>query len=161
MLLDDTWPTRLEQERRLGNLSLGEARVLHELWRLIIVGDCEPSEARLCDLAGVSRSTVGRAKARGRTLGIMGWERQRVPGASIRQERPCLYRLETPPAPPTRRVRQKAERQASLSKERQLALLPVPPQDMTALIATRQARLNAEWLAMRQARLLAGVQLRV
>lgn len=141
MDLNSGYADRLEQERCLGNLSFGQARVLLELWRLVIVGDHEPSEERLRDLAGVSRSTVGRAKRRAKALGLLTWERQRDPGTTIQQERPCTYQLALPTMPPVCRVRQPAERQISRSKEQQLMGLQLPDEATRRMLAERSARL--------------------
>lgn len=65
-----------------------------------------PSEARVADLVGVSKRTVCRAKATGRALGLLVWERQWAVMDGLRQERPCSYRVETPAVPCVRRERQ-------------------------------------------------------
>ena len=137
----DDWTPRIEIERRLGNVTPSEALVLVELWRLLIVGDHEPSEARLATLAGVSRSTVGRAKKTARALGLLTWERQRDPGTTIQQERPCAYQLAMPTAPPVRRVRQADERQASRSIRQQLEGLRMPTEAERRMLAERSARI--------------------
>lgn len=146
MDLDDTWPTRLENERRLGNVPGDQALALLELWRCCTRGDDTPSEARVADLAGVSKRTVSRAKATGRALGLLAWERQWAVVDGLRQERPCSYRVEVPAAPCVRRERQSGARPGSISKARsvqqQLAALPPVTDELRALIAARQARFS-------------------
>ena len=148
MDLDDSWPRRLESERRAGNITGDRARVLLELWRCCIQGDYAPSEARLADLAGVSKRTVCRAKATGRALGLLAWERQWAMADGLRQERPCSYRVKAPTAPVVRRERQLGARSGSIreasgptrSVERQLAALPPITAGLQALWAARRAR---------------------
>ena len=146
-MFDDTWPRRLDCERRAGNITGDRARVLLVLWRCCIRGDDMPSEARLADLAGVSKRTVCRAKAAGRALGLLAWERQWAVLDGLRQERPCSYRVETPTAPVVRRERQAGARSVSTSKEgrptrtarQQIAALPPVTAELQALWAARRA----------------------
>ena len=146
--LDDSWPRRLDCERRAGNVSGDRARVLLELWRCCIRGDDMPSEARLADLAGVSKRTVCRAKAAGRALGLLAWERQWAVLDGLRQERPCSYRVETPTAPVVRRERQAGARSVRTREEgrptrsarQQIAALPPVTMGLRALWAARQAK---------------------
>ena len=143
------WLDRLDCERRLGNIPGNQARVLAELWRLLARGDAEPSEARLADLAGVSRSTVTRAKRTGRALGLLDWERRREYVGNLRRDRPCLYWVQTPPGSAVRRVRQTDGRQASKrlamgpvrSVQQQLAGLPPLTEGHKAMLEARRVRL--------------------
>lgn len=143
MLINDPWPHRLDCERRCGNITGDQARVLEELWRCCVRGDAMPSERRLEDLAGVSRSTVQRAKARGRVLGLCDWERQRTIVDGLVQERPCAYRVIMPAAPCVRRERQTAARMIPRSVQQQLALIGTPTSEQIALVKARQARMAA------------------
>lgn len=147
MILTDPWPHRLDCERRCRNITGDQARVLMELWRCCLRGDDMPSETRLADLAGVSKSTVQRAKARGRTLGLLDWQRQ-WDGPYLRRERPCSYRVQTPASPCVRRERQEGAGTVNTRKTgahrnvaQQLAALGPMPEGLAALIAARQARL--------------------
>ncbi len=148
MDLDDTWPTRLDNERRLGNIPGEQARALLELWRCCIRGDDMPSEARVASLAGVSKRTVSRAKATGRALGLLLWERQWAVVDGLRQERPCSYRVEVPAVPCIRRERQSGARAGSISKasgpirsvQQQMAVLPPITVELQALWAARQIK---------------------
>lgn len=140
---------RLDLERRAGNISGDQARALAALLALVLGGDYEPSEARIASEAGVSRRTVQRAKATGRALGLLAWDRQWRVEDGLRRERPCAYRVEEPTGPVVRRPRR--ERQAGartvpLSVERQLALLPVPTAEHLAANAERMRRIAAgDW----------------
>jgi len=148
MDLDDTWPRRLDNERRLGNIPGDQARALLELWRCCTRGDDMPSEARVASLAGVSKRTVSRAKATGRALELLLWERQWAVVDGLRQERPCSYVVEVPAAPCVRRERQSGARTGSTSRasgptrsvQQQLAALPPVTAELRALIAARQAK---------------------
>lgn len=150
MDLDDTWTHRLDNERRCGNIPGDQARALLELWRCCIRGDDMPSEARVADLAGVSKRTVSRAKATGRALGLLLWERQWAVVDGLRQELPCSYRVEMPATPCVRRERQSGARPGSISKasgptrsvQQQMAVLPFVTAELQALWAARQARFN-------------------
>lgn len=148
MDLDDAWPHRLDNERRCGNIPGDQARALLELWRCCIRGDDMPSEARVADLAGVSKRTVSRAKATGRALGLLAWERQWAVVDGLRQERPCSYQVEMPAAPCIRRERQSGARPGSIRKasgptrsvQQQIAALPPITTELQALWAVRQVR---------------------
>lgn len=147
MDLDDSWPRRLECERRAGNISGDQERALRALWQCCIQGDDAPSEARVASLAGVSKRTVARAKVTGRALGLLAWERQWAMLDGLRQERPCSYRVETPTAPVVRRECQSGKPSGSIreargptrSVERQIAALPPVTVELQALWAARTA----------------------
>jgi hypothetical protein len=106
--MDGEWFTRINAERRAGNLTRAEADALRAFGRLLAVGDDAPSEARIASEAGCSRRTVQRAKVRARTLGLLAWER-RFLGAGLRRELPCRYRAGMPSGPVVRRERQKVQ----------------------------------------------------
>lgn len=125
--MDALWLRRLDQERRLRNLTPAHELVLRAIALDLALGHPEPSEARLMSQAGVSRSTVQRAKARGRALGLLVWERRYSAAGGRRVELPCRYRLERPMAPARRlRERQLGARRVARSIEVQLAALPTP-----------------------------------
>ena len=146
--LDDSWPRRLDCERRAGNISGDQERALRALWQCCIQGDDAPSEARVANLAGVSKRTVARAKVTGRALGLLAWERQWAVLDGLRQERPCSYRVKTPTAPVVRRERQagalpvrtKEVRGPTRSAQQQMAALPPVTAELQALWAARRAR---------------------
>ena len=148
MDLDDSWPRRLDCERRAGNITGDRARVLVELWRCCTRGDDMPSEARLADLAGVKRSTVQRAKQDGRALGLLDWDRVRHYVGNLRRDKPCSYRVQMPVASVVRRKHQIDARAGSKAKasgptrsvERQLAAMPPITVELQALWAARRAR---------------------
>src|SRR4051812_6656325 len=135
--MEHTWFTRLEAERRAGNLTRAERDVLSALGRLLAMGDHTPSEARLASEAGCSRRTVARAKAKGRALGILGGERRFDSAGGLRRERPCVYHAETPQQPVTRRVCQRGKRvpesNIKRSIQQQLAALPPVTAELRAL----------------------------
>lgn len=140
------WLDRLELERRNQNIPGDQARVLVCLWTLVMNGDDQPSEARLWSEAGVSRSTVQRAKRTGRMLGLLMWDRQWRMEGELRRETPCAYRVEMPTGPVVRRPRrgrQLEARSASISVERQLALLPMLTAAQLAANAERMRRIAA------------------
>ena len=148
MDLDDTWPRRLEDERRCRNIPGDQARALLELWRCCIRGDDMPSEARVANLAGVSKRTVARAKVTGRALGLLLWERQWVVADGLRHELPCSYRIEMPAPPCIRRECQSGALPGSTSKARgptrsvqqQIAAMPPVTAEIRMLLAVRQAK---------------------
>lgn len=150
MDLDDTWPRRLEDERRCRNIPGDQSRALLELWRCCIRGDDMPSEARVANLAGVSKRTVARAKVTGRALGLLLWERQWAVADGLRKELPCSYRVEMPAVPCVRRECQSGAlprstgktRRPTRSVQQQLAALPPITAEMRALVAARQARFS-------------------
>jgi len=115
--------------------------------RDLALGYPEPSEARLMSEAGVSRSTVQRAKALGRHLGLVEWERRFAWVAGRRVERPCAYRTMTPATAPQKRERQADARTGSniqrRSVEAQLRGLPTPTQSQIRLWEERKMALTA------------------
>ncbi len=147
-MFDRVWLDRVDLERRNRNISGDQARVLDVLGRLALQGDTEPSEARLASEAGVSRSTVTRAKRAGKRLGLLEWERQPVYAGNLRRDKPCAYQTMLPPAPCVRRMHQGDGRPVSSrigsgqvrSVAQQLALLPVVTEAHRALVAERMAR---------------------
>ena len=148
MDLNDSWPRRLDCERRAGNISGDRARVLLELWRCCTRGDDMPSEARLADLAGVKRSTVQRAKQDGRALGLLDWDRVRHYVGNLRRDKPCSYRVQMPGAAVVRRKHQIDARAArtkeasgpTRSAQQQIAALPPITAGLQSLWAARRAR---------------------
>jgi DNA-binding transcriptional regulator YhcF (GntR family) len=103
----------------------------------LLPGDRLPVEPDLAALFGVSRSTVQRAKTRGRQLGLLEWERRFGWAAGRRVERPCAYRTMTPPAAAQKRERHAEARAGSniqrRSIEAQLRALPTPTQSQIRL----------------------------
>ncbi|RYF24000.1 MAG: hypothetical protein EOO77_01015 [Oxalobacteraceae bacterium] len=141
--MDAVWRRRLDQERRLGNLTASHELVLVAIGRDLVLGYPEPSEARLMSEAGVSRSTVQRAKTRGRQLGLLEWERRFAWDGGRRVERPCTYRTITPATAPQKRERQPEARTESTiqrSVEAQLRALPTPTQAQIKLWEDRKAK---------------------
>lgn len=140
--MDAVWRRRLNQERRLGNLTASHELVLVAIGRDLMLGYPEPSEDRLMSEAGVSRSTVQRAKVRGRQLGLLEWERRFAWAAGRRVERPCAYRTMTPATVPQKRERQPEARTGSTiqrSVEAQLRALPIPTESQIKLWEDRKA----------------------
>lgn len=138
------WLDRLDLERRNGNVPGDQERVLRCLWVLVMSGDDQPSEARLWSEAGVSRSTVQRAKRTGRALGLLTWDRQWRMEGDLRRERPCAYRVEMPAGPVVRRPRrgrQVEARSVSLSRERQIAAVGILGIAQLAANAERMRRI--------------------
>ena len=115
--MDATWHSRVENERRVGNIPHGQALALRALGRLMMMGDAEPSEARIAAEAGVSLRTVQRAKQTGRGLGLLEWCRQFATADGLRQEKPCAYRPEMPAAPVVRRDRHSGGRKKEVKNK--------------------------------------------
>ena len=145
--MDAVWRRRLDQERRLGNLTASHELVLAAIGRDLSLGYPEPSEARLMSEAGVSRSTVQRAKTRGRQLGLLEWERRFAWDGGRRVELPCTYRTITPGTAPGKRERQAEARVGSniqrRSVEAQLRGLPTPTESQIRLWEERKMALTA------------------
>lgn len=142
--MDRLWLDRLDLERRNGNLPGDQERVLRCLWVLVMSGDDQPSEARLLSEAGVSRSTVQRAKRTGRALGLLTWDRQWRMEGDLRREQPCAYRVEMPAGPVVRRPqrgRQDGVRAVSISVERQIAAVGMLSPAQLAANAERAQRI--------------------
>ncbi len=67
----DPWLHRLHNEMWCKNVTTSQTFALAYLWRCYFQGEAKPSDARVADLAGVSESTVMRARAKGRKLGLL------------------------------------------------------------------------------------------
>ena len=142
--MDIEWNRRLDLERRLGNLTATHCLVLSAIALDIALGYPEPSEARIMSQSGVSRSSVQRAKARGRALGLLEWARRFHRGPYRREELPCAYRATMPTRPARREHQREARTRTTIQRSvsQQLNSLPVPTEFQKRLWEERKAGMN-------------------
>jgi hypothetical protein len=140
------WATRVRAERRAGNLPALRRDALLAL--LACLGrDDTPTDADVAREAGCSVSTVQRARADGRALGMLAWDQTRrmVRGRWCRG--PNAYRLSVPGPVSSGQVaaaRRKVRKEGAQEVRRPL---PSPgPIDQAAAAA----RVLAAWMARRR-----------
>ena len=167
---------RVNGERRAWRLTALHERVAEALVkRLSVDGQCDPSHATLAADAGCNPSTVGRALNALRDAGMLTWERRLVRrawpaggrGSQRAEQTSNAYELLLPGRPvapreqrrcSTVRVQPDCDRQPARETPSQYVLggfvMPseAEMERVRALVATRKARLDAEWLAQRAER---------
>ncbi len=129
-------------------------------------GDCYPSHQTLADRAECCTRTVRRALEQGALLGLVSWTERRVRRGWRWLRASNCYSFATPagavqpgqrkPFPKRGTTGQsvrgkKREERKRLSREQQMALLPLPPglPSLVEIGQARQAARDAAWLARR------------
>lgn len=152
------WRCRLHCHARAGQVTRAERDALSELAdHLSHSGRCDPSHARLADCSRTSVSTVQRALAAGRDLGLLDWQRRIVRAGWRAEQTSNAYVLidpiTPPPALPAVRAPLKAKiLESDSSVSLTVAALPVlHPTAQAARIAAKMAAERATRAAHWQA----------
>jgi len=170
------WLARAELERKARRLTALHVDVAEALVkRLGVEGQCDPAHATLAEDAGCDPSTVLRALAALRAVGLVTWERRLVHrlwpaggrGATRAEQTSNAYELLLPDRPVAPREerrcsavrpRSDCDRQPAGETPSQLILRGFPEvtetelQRLKAIQTARWAQLNAEWHAKRAER---------
>lgn len=145
------WRRRLDVLRRARHLTHAHKDAL--AWLLASAGPdgLYPADATVADAAGVSESTVYRARLRARELGILAWTHTRKMVSGKWRQGPNRYVVLFPTAPVTPRLPDRqsdGQRQDSKNNKRLTAKPAV--QSLAAIAASRDASRAAAYFAKRQ-----------
>ena len=171
-----TWLARADLERKARRLTATHVVVAVALQkRLGVEGQCDPAHATLAEDAGCDPSTVLRALAALRAVGLVTWERRLVRrpwpvggrGATRAEQTSNAYELLLPDRPVAPREERRCsavrrrpdcDRQDARETPSQFILRGFPEvtetelQRLKAIQTARWAQLNAEWHAKRAER---------
>ncbi len=154
-----TWRRRLELERRAGRLAPGRRDALRALLSFYGPDGLFPSDTVVADLAGVSPSTVYRARKDARRLKMLDWEATRKNVAGRQVQGPNKYSILIPSTPVCPSERQSDGRRKKVSSGSKKSGADKGRLDALAEF-TQAAMRGPDLLAMRrsviEARLLAG-----
>ena len=171
-----TWLARADLERKARRLTALHVDVAEALVkRLGVEGQCDPAHATLAEAVGCDPSTVLRALAALRAVGLVTWERRLVRrpwpvggrGATRAEQTSNAYELLLPDRPVAPREERRCsavrrqpdcDRQSAGETPSQLILRGFPEvtetelQRLKTIQTARWAQLNAEWHAKRAER---------